>query len=383
MIPYGRQWISEEDIEAVDTVLQSDFLTQGPVLPVFEQALAQYCGSAHAVGVNSGSSALHLACMALGLGPEHTIWTTPNTFVATASCARHCGAQVDFVDIDPDTLNLCPEHLAEKLGQAAQQNRLPYVVIPVHFAGLPCDMKAIADLAEQYGFAVIEDSAHALGAEYDGTKIGDCRHASMAAFSFHPVKLITTGEGGAVTTKDPDLARHLFRLRSNGITRDPGMMEHESEGDWYYEQIELGHNYRMTDIQAALGHSQLRSIDSFLDNRRRLAARYDHLLEELPVRRAPVTNGSNSAWHLYVIQVPPALRSSVFTGMRAAGIGVNVHYIPLHLQPYYRRLGYRQGDFPNAEHYYAGALTLPLFPQLTEEQQDQVVDVLRRVLNEK
>ncbi|MCC7410169.1 MAG: UDP-4-amino-4,6-dideoxy-N-acetyl-beta-L-altrosamine transaminase [Gammaproteobacteria bacterium] len=380
MIPYGRQWISADDVAAVAAVLESDFLTQGPVVPAFESAVAGYCGVAHAVAVNSASSALHLACRALDLGPGDCLWTSPNTFVATANCARHCGAQVDFVDVDPDTGNLCPRRLAAKLERAAAAGRLPRVLVPVHFAGQPCDMEAIGALAQRYGIAVIEDAAHALGARYRGTRIGDCRYAQMAVFSFHAVKLITTGEGGMVTTPDPALARRLQSLRSHGITREPAQMENDSEGGWYYEQIALGHNFRMTDIQAALGLSQLRRIDAFLDRRRALAARYDRRLAALPLRRPVIAAHTDPAWHLYVVQLAPGQRRSVYTAMRAAGIGVNVHYIPVYRHPYYRRLGLRREDYPQTERYYAGALTLPLHPQLDEAGQEHVIETLQGAL---
>jgi len=371
VIPYGCQSISADDIAAVDGVLESDFLTQGPAVPAFEKAVAGYCGAAHAVAVNSGSSGLHLACRALDLGPGDSLWTSPVTFVASANCARHCGAGVDFVDIDPGSWNLCPQRLAEKLERAATADKLPKAVVAVHFAGRPCDMAAIGELADHYGFAVIEDAAHALGAEYLDTRIGDCSHSRMCVFSFHPVKLITTGEGGMVTTQDARLARRLQRLRSHGITRETAELENS-------EQQELGHNYRMTDIQAALGNSQLHRLDEFLARRRALAQRYDRLLAGLELRGPEATPGS--AWHLYVIQLHPEQRRAVYDTLRAADIGVNVHYIPLHLQPYYRRLGFHRGDFPLAEDYYSRALTLPLHPRLREDQQDHIVDVLREAL---
>lgn len=380
MIRYGCQSISEEDIAAVDAVMRSDFLTQGPAVPAFEAAIAQFCGAEHAVAVNSASSGLNLACMALELGPGDRLWTSPVSFVASANCARHCGAQVDFVDIDPATLNLCPRQLAEKLERAERDGTLPRIVLPVHFAGAPCDMEAIAALSERYGFSVIEDAAHALGAEHQGIRVGSCAKSRMTVFSFHPVKLITTGEGGMITTSDAELERRLQMLRSHGITREPSQLEQQDEGGWYYEQQMLGYNCRMTDIQAALGCSQLPRIGEFLRRRRELAERYERLLEDMPLRRPRFSAADGCAWHLYVVQLPPQHRRAVYDALRAADIGVNVHYIPVHLQPYYRRLGFRRGDFPASEAYYDGALTLPLHPHLTDEQQDRVVATLRRAL---
>ncbi len=380
MIRYGCQSISEEDIAAVDAVLHSNFLTQGPAVPAFEAAIAQFCGAEHAVAVSSASSGLNLACMALELGLGDRLWTSPVSFVASANCARHCGAQVDFVDIDPATLNLCPRQLAEKLERAERDGTLPKIVLPVHFAGAPCDMEAISALSERYGFSVIEDAAHALGAEHQGIRVGSCAKSRMTVFSFHPVKLITTGEGGMITTSDAELGRRLQMLRSHGITREPSQLEQQDEGGWYYEQQMLGYNCRMTDIQAALGCSQLSRIGEFLQRRRELAERYERLLEDMPLRRPRFSAADGCAWHLYVVQLPPQRRRAVYDALRGADIGVNVHYIPVHLQPYYRRLGFRRGDFPASEAYYDGALTLPLHPRLTDEQQDRVVAILRRAL---
>ena len=383
MIPYGRQAITEADIAAVTAVLRSDFLTQGPAVPRFEQAVAAYCGAAHGVAVNSATSALHLACLALGLGPGDWLWTSPNTFVASANCGRYCGARVDFVDIDPHTYNLDPASLAVKLEQAERQGRLPKVVVPVHFAGQPCDLAAIAALARRYGFRVIEDASHAIGGRYRGEPIGNGRHADITVFSFHPVKLITTGEGGLATTNDPDLAARMARLRSHGISRDPAEMQGEIQGEWggawYYQQLELGFNCRLTDIQAALGHSQLQRLDDYVARRQHLATRYDRMLAALPLRLPFRDPAHRSALHLYPVQVPGD-RRRVFDALRQAGIGVNVHYIPVHTQPDYARFGFQSGDFPVAEAYYERAISLPLYPLLTEVEQDQVVAALRDAL---
>ena len=383
MIPYGRQAITEADIAAVTAVLRSDFLTQGPAVLRFEQAVAAYCGAAHGVAVNSATSALHLACLALGLGPGDWLWTSPNTFVASANCGRYCGARVDFVDIDPRTYNLDPAALATKLEAAERLGRLPKVVVPVHFAGQPCDLAAIAALARRFGFRVIEDASHAIGGRYQGEPIGNGRFSDITVFSFHPVKLITTGEGGLATTNDPALAARLARLRSHGISRDPAEMRGEILGEreapWYYQQLELGFNYRLTDIQAALGYSQLQRLDDYVARRQRLAERYDRLLADLPLRLPYRDSAHLSALHLYPVQVPGD-RRRVFDALRAAGIGVNVHYIPVHTQPDYARFGFLHGDFPVAEAYYERAISLPLYPLLTEPEQDQVVAALRDAL---
>jgi len=383
MIPYGRQSIDASDEAAVLAALRSDFLTQGPAVPAFEAALREATGAAHAVAANSATSSLHVACLALGLGPGGLLWTTPNTFVASANCGRLCGADVDFVDIDPATLNLCPAALERKLQSADRTGRLPQVVVPVDFAGLPADMRAIRALADRYGFRVIEDASHAVGASDGGVPVGGGRTADITVFSFHPVKIVTTAEGGAALTEHADLARAMERARSHGITRDPAQMRGESEGPWYYQQVGLGPNYRMTDLQAALGCSQMRRLREFVHVRTELADRYDRLLAGMPVAPAPRRAGALSAWHLYVVQLDGALeprRREVFERMRAAGIGVNVHYIPVHLQPYYRDLGFREGDFPNAERYYRRAITLPLHPGLSHGDQDRVVAALREAI---
>jgi len=382
-IPYGRQTISEEDVRAVVEVLRSDFLTQGPAVPAFERVVAEYCRVSRAVALNSATSALHVACLALGVGPGDLVWTSPITFVASANCARYCGADVDFVDIDPRTSNLDAGALADKLERAQRAGRLPKVIIPVHLRGQPCDLDAIAALSRQYGFRVLEDASHAIGATYKDGRVGDCRYSDITVFSFHPVKIVTTGEGGMATTNDNALARRMELLRSHGITREAAEMTRPPEGPWYYEQVALGFNYRMTDLQAALGVSQMRRIDSWIVQRHLLAERYDRGLAGLPLRTPEGLPGTRSALHLYVVEVEEAAamgRDALFAHMRAAGIGVNVHYIPVHLQPDYQRLGFCPGAFPAAERYYRRALTLPLFVTLGERDQDRVIGALRSAL---
>lgn len=383
-VPYARQAISDDDIAAVADALRSDWLTQGPAIPRFESALAKYCGAPHAVAVNSGTSALHIACLALGLGPGDRLWTSANTFVASANCARYCGADVDFVDIDPGTFNLNTAALADKLAHAEREGRLPKIVVPVHFGGQPCDMAEIARLAHRYGFAVIEDASHALGAEYGGAKIGSCDHSDVTVLSFHPVKIITTGEGGAALTRRADLAKRMQLLRSHGTTRDESQMEGPSDGPWYYQQITLGWNYRMTDIQAALGASQMYRIDEFVSRRRELAGRYDAAFAGSPIGVAARLDGAVSAWHLYVIQLEEARlgrsRKAVFEALRSSGIQVNVHYIPVHLQPYYQRLGFAPGDFPAAERYYERAISLPMYAGLSDSEQERVISAVKHAL---
>lgn len=382
MIPYGKQTISEADIAAVVRVLQSDYLTQGSQVPAFESSLKNYCGAAHAVAVCNATAALHIACQALGLGKGDILWTTPITFVASANCALYCGATVDFVDIDPHTLNLSIPRLAEKLAAAQVSGCLPKIVIPVHLCGEPCDMAALHQLSQQYGFKIIEDASHAVGASYQGGKVGNCRYSDITVFSFHPVKIITTAEGGSCLTNSPELADTLARLRSHGITRNPDEMTHEPDGAWYYQQIELGYNYRMTELQAALGVSQMTRLDEFVARRHALAERYDALLADLPLTLPHRNPNNRSALHLYPVQVQPEsgkTRQQVFDYLRAHGIGANVHYIPVHTQPYYRqRFGFAHGDFPAAEAYYARAISLPLYFSLSEDEQDSVVATLKQ-----
>lgn len=384
LIPYGRQELSKEDIDAVVDVLRSDWLTQGPAVERFERLVANYCGAEYAVAVNSATSALHIACLAAGLQPGDGLWTSPNTFVASANCALYCGALPYFVDIDPRSYNLDEHCLEEKLACAKRDGRLPQVVIPVHFAGQPCEMEHIASLSERYGFTVIEDASHALGGRYRNTRIGSCTYSAMTVFSFHPVKIITTGEGGMILTNRRDHYEKLMRLRSHGITRDPSLMSGPSHGPWYYEQIELGFNYRMSDIQAALGASQIERLDEFIERRQRLARRYDEGLKELPVVLPWRHPDNYSALHLYVLRlhctVSGKSKLKVFEELRKAGINVNLHYIPVHMQPYYRQLGFNPGDYPRAEEYYEEALTLPLFPGLTDSAQDRVISALRDIL---
>ncbi|APR54556.1 UDP-4-amino-4,6-dideoxy-N-acetyl-beta-L-altrosamine transaminase [Sphingomonas koreensis] len=377
MIPYGRQDISEADIEAVAAVLRSDFLTQGPAVPRFEARVAEHVGSAHAVAMSNATAALHVACLALGLGPGDWLWTTPITFVASSNAGLYCGAKVDFVDIDPVSYNLSVPALERKLEIAAREGRLPKVVVPVHLSGEPCDMAAIAALGERYGFRIIEDASHAIGGKYRGEFIGNCRYSDITVFSFHPVKIVTTAEGGMALTQDSDLAERMALLRSHGITRDQARMDGESDGPWYYQQVELGFNYRMTDMQAALGVSQMDRLDAYVARRHAIAARYDALLADLSVTTPVRHPDGYSGMHLYVIRVPQTRanwsRREVFDRLRAAGIGVNVHYIPVHTQPYYRAMGFRAGDYPEAERYYAEAISLPMFPTMTDAQQEQVV----------
>jgi UDP-4-amino-4,6-dideoxy-N-acetyl-beta-L-altrosamine transaminase len=380
MIPYGRQDITPQDIDAVVETLRSDFLTQGPAVPRFERTVADHVGASHGVAVNSATSALHIACLALGLGPGDWLWTSPVTFVASANCALYCGARVDFVDIDPATCNMSVAALERKLEAAQRENRLPKIVVPVHLCGQSCDMAGIADLSRRYGFRIIEDASHAIGGSYRNGKVGDGRYADVTVFSFHPVKIVTTGEGGMAMTNDPALAAQMSLLRSHGITRETALMRRDPDGPWAYDQIELGYNYRITDLQAALGVSQMGRIDAYVDRRRALAARYDMRLAGLPLATIAQLTDAVSAFHLYPVRVDAGIRRRVFEDLRAAGIGVNVHYIPVHLQPWYRAMGFEPGDFPEAERYYAEAISLPLYPTMTEAQQDEVVAALRKAL---
>ena len=380
-LSYGRQHITDEDVEAVAAVLRSDFLTQGPAIPRFEAALQALTGAPHAFAMANATAALHLACLACEVGPGDLVWTSPNSFVASANCALYCGADADFVDIDPVTFNMSADALEVKLAAAEAVGRLPKAVIPVHFAGQPCELGRIGALARRYGFRVIEDASHAVGAMLGNTPIGACADSDIAVFSFHPVKIVTTGEGGAALTRDPVLAERIELLRSHGVTRREDLMTGPSEGGWYYEQVALGFNYRMTDIQAALGTSQLDRLEGYLRRRHELGALYDARLAGLPLTTPARTTGSYSAFHLYVLQLDdPATRLPVYEALRSANIGANVHYIPIHLQPFYRARGFGPGDFPNAEAYYARAITLPLHPQMTKGDVDRVVECLAEAL---
>ena len=382
--PYGRQTISNEDVRAVIEALRARISSpRGPAVPAFEAVVASACGVSHGVAMNSATSALHVACLALDVGSGDRVWTSPISFVASANCAIYCGAEVDFVDIDPATLNMSSAALAEKLKTAKERGRLPKVVIPVHMCGQSCDMVAIHSLAAQYGFRIIEDASHAIGGRYRNGPVGDCRYCDIAVFSFHPVKIITTAEGGMAVTQDADLARRMELLRSHGVTREQGEMTGPSEGGWYYQQLMLGFNFRMTELQAALGVSQMKHLDDWVMRRNALATRYNGLLAQLPLDRPRTIPDAYSTWHLYPVRLrDSSRRAAIFTALRNDGIGVNVHYIPVHLQPYYRRLGFKVGDFPAAESYYAGAISIPLYSAMTEEQQDRVVERLVMHLRE-
>lgn len=384
MIYYGKQSIDEADIQAVEEVLRSDFLTQGPAIEKFERSVAAYCGVKYAVAVTNATSALHIACLAAGLGKGDILWTSPITFVASANCGLYCGASVDFVDIDEKTYNMSVDALEDKLRQAKKENQLPKIVVPVHLAGQSCDMKRIRELSAEYGFTVLEDASHGVGADYLKTKVGSCTFSDMAVFSFHPVKIITTGEGGMVLTNDKDLYERLILLRSHGITRDPAKMTHEADGPWYYQQIALGFNYRMTDIQAALGASQMIRLDEFVARRRALAARYNALLKDFPLVTPDVMKGADPSWHIYIVRMVfgqiGKTKRQIFEEMKERGVVLNLHYIPVHRQPYYEKLGFRQGDFPHSEKYYEEAFTLPLYYSLANDEQDYIVESLWSVL---
>jgi UDP-4-amino-4,6-dideoxy-N-acetyl-beta-L-altrosamine transaminase len=384
-IPYGRQDINQADIDAVIEVLRSDYLTQGPAIERFERMVAEYCGVKYAVAVASATAGLHIACLAAGLGSGDLLWTVPNTFVASANCGLYCGATVDFVDIDPKTYNLSISALTEKLAIAAERGKLPKILIPVHFAGQSCDLEAVAKLSQQYGFQVIEDAAHGIGGRYRDRPIGCCEFSEMTVFSFHPVKIITTAEGGMVTTNNQDLYDRLIRLRSHGITRDPRFMEGESDGPWYYQQLELGYHYRITDLQAALGSSQMERLDAFVNRRHELVERYNVELKGLPLTTPYQHPDTYPSWHLYPIRLQldriELSHREVFEALRSAEIGVNVHYIPVHTQPYYQRLGFKWGDFTESERYYQEEISLPLYASLSDGRQDRVIAVLREILS--
>lgn len=384
MIPYGRQDINEDDIQAVVDVLRSDFLTQGPAVPAFEKSIADYCGVNYAVAVNSATSALHIACLALGVGKGDVVWTSPITFAASANCALYCGADVDFVDIDPHTYNMSVERLSEKLQQSEKLSKLPKIVIPVHLCGQPCDMEKIHALSLKYGFKIIEDASHAIGASYKNRPVGNCEFSDITVFSFHPVKIITTGEGGMAVTNDKQLANRMRLLRSHGITRDEHEMTHASEGPWYYQQIDLGYNYRMTDLQAALGLSQMQRLEEFVSRRHYIAERYNQLLEGLPVAKPSQDEESYSAFHLYVIRLKLTeigkAQREVFETLRGLEIGVNLHYIPVYQHPYYKKLGFKSGYCLEGEKYYTEAISLPIYPNLTEIHQDIVIAALKETV---
>jgi UDP-4-amino-4,6-dideoxy-N-acetyl-beta-L-altrosamine transaminase len=385
LVPYGRQDIQDSDITAVLDVLKSDFLTQGPAVPLFEKTVREFCDAAHAVAVNSATSALHIALMALGVGPGDTVWTSPNTFVASSNAALYCGASVDFVDIDLETYNMSIISLREKLEQAAVLGVLPKVVVPVHLTGQPCDMRAIHELSQQYGFRIVEDASHAIGGRYRGGAIGNCEYSDITVFSFHPVKIVTTAEGGMALTKNSALAEQMTLFRSHGITRDPLLMTRAPEGPWYYEQIALGYNYRMTDLQAALGASQMQRLQEYVDRRHEIAARYTQELEALPLVLPKQAEFAYSAYHLYVIRldldaIKPLTHVEVFQSLRERDILVNLHYIPVHTQPYYKKMGFEWGDFPNSEAYYKSAISIPMFPTLSCDEQSKVITTLHEIL---
>ncbi|MGV2989267.1 UDP-4-amino-4,6-dideoxy-N-acetyl-beta-L-altrosamine transaminase [Vibrio sp. E150_011] len=387
VIPYGKQDITQQDIDSVVAVLKSDFLTQGPKVPAFEKALTEHTGAQYALAVNSATSALHIACLALGLGEGDFLWTTPVTFVASANCGLYCGAKVDFVDIDSATYNMCPDKLEQKLIAAKVNGTLPKVVVPVHLCGQSCDMVSIAKLAKEYGFKVIEDASHAIGGQYHERPIGNCEYSDITVFSFHPVKIVTTAEGGAALTNQKKLADKMALLRSHGITRDPELMDGGSHGGWYYQQVDLGFNYRMTELQAALGVTQMQRLDEFVAARHELSKRYNQLLSDLPLVLPYQLENTYSGLHLFVIRLKlddiSLTHKQVFDALRENGIGVNLHYIPVHTQPYYQAMGFSDGDFPESERYYHEAISLPMFHSMTEEQQDTVVRVVTEVLKGK
>lgn len=382
MIAYGKQDIRIADIESVVDVLKSDFLTQGSMVPKFENALSSITSAKYVTAVNSATSALHLACLALDLQPGETVWTVPNTFVASANCALYCGAKVDFVDIDPQTSNISVELLERKLKASQRSGLLPKIVIPVHLTGEPCDMSAIKKLSYKYGFKIVEDASHAIGGEYHDKPIGCCEYSDITVFSFHPVKIVTTGEGGAALTNSAEIDQKLKLLRSHGITRDPAQMEYPSDDGWYYEQVDLGFNYRMTDIHAALGLSQLARLHEYIDRRHEIAARYDQEFKGANLETPYKSPVNKSAFHLYVIQVEPSEHRRIFHKLRESNIGVNLHYIPVHTHPYYQKLGFVWGDFPNSEHYYKKAISLPIFPTLTENEQTFVIENVKKLCDD-
>ena len=385
MIPYSRQEITEDDIVEVEKVLRSDFLTQGPIVPKFEQSVADYCGAFHAIAVNSATSALHIACLALDLGPGDWLWTSPNTFVASANCGRYCGANIDFIDIDAKTYNISVDALSDKLIQAEKSGKLPKIVVPVHFAGQPCDMPAICDLSKRYGFKIIEDASHAIGSSYNQIKVGSCTHSDITVFSFHPVKIITTAEGGMALTNDKDVADKIYRLRTHGITNDEIKMEERPKDEiWNYQQIDLGFNYRMNDIQAALGLSQMKRLDKYVKRRQEIAKHYDNALKKLPLVIPWQSPSNYSSYHLYTILIKKNLtqktQRQVYDELIKKNIGINLHYIPVHRQPYYENLGFKKNNFPQAENFHREVLSIPIHPSLKEDQQSYVIETLKGIL---
>jgi UDP-4-amino-4,6-dideoxy-N-acetyl-beta-L-altrosamine transaminase len=385
MIPYGRQDINQEDIDSVIKVLKSDFLTQGPQVPLFENVVTSYCGANYGVAVNSATSALHIACLALGLGKGDILWTSPNSFVASSNCALYCGAEVDFVDIDTETYNLSISELEKKLVKGKKENKLPKIVVPVHFAGQSCDMKQIHLLSQEYGFKIIEDASHAIGGKYLNRPVGSCQFSDITVFSFHPVKIVTSAEGGLAATNNEKLANNMKLFRSHGITRDKDKMTFEPQGDWDYQQIHLGFNYRMTDLQAALGISQMNRIDEFVSKRHVLKQRYDSFLDSTLLIKPFQDLHCFSSLHLYPIRIKSnnniiKKRKFCFNTLRKNGVGVNVHYKPIHSQPYYKQFGFEKGDYPNAEAYYDSSISLPLFPDLSFDLQDQIIKLTNQIL---
>jgi UDP-4-amino-4,6-dideoxy-N-acetyl-beta-L-altrosamine transaminase len=380
MIPYGKHFIDQDDIDAVVDVLKNHNLTQGEKVPEFEDALCQYTGAKYCTTVNSATSGLHVACLALEVGPNDIVWTVPNSFAASANCALYCGASVDFVDISPVTFNICIDSLKTKFNQASEENRLPHTLVVVHFAGTTCDMRSIFEICQQYGVHIIEDAAHSIGASYNGHKVGCCEFSDMAVLSFHPVKSMTTAEGGAVLTNSAKLNKKLVLFSKHGITRDPDLMPNPQHGPWHYQQISLGFNYRLNDMQAALGLSQLKKLDGFMQTRRKIALRYFEELADLPITLPSPQDLEQHSWHLFMIVLNHHDRSKIYKQLHENGVGVNVHYIPIHTHPYYQQLGFRHGDFPNAEYFYDNALTLPIYPSLSDEQQTRVIETLHALL---
>lgn len=380
MIPYGKHLVDEDDIDAVVDVLRNQFLTQGQVVPQFEQALCEYTKAKHCVAVNSATSGLHVACLAADVGQGDLVWTVPNSFVASANCALYCGASVDFVDINPTTRNIDIDSLERKLIQAQRRNRLPKALIVVHFSGLSCDMQRIRELTQKHAIIVIEDAAHGLGGSYQQTKIGSCVYSDLTVLSFHPVKSITSAEGGAVLTNHKAMFERLLLFAKHGVTKDVAQYQGDSHGPWYYQQLALGYNYRLSDLHAALGLSQLKKLDVFIQRRAGIANKYDLALADLPLKLPSVEPHSHSAWHLYMVELTEHSRQEIYQQLHAKGVGVNVHYIPIHLQPYYQQLGFKQGDFPASEYFYQHALTLPLFASMTDKEQNKVIDTLIEVL---